>query len=169
MASDILWICISVPLTVVVTAIVNWILNRPKKIKAQRELEARERQELKDKQEEMMKALTQLCKDQDAEHKVVAAEREEILHKLNDIQEGNHLLRKGVQILLKNELKLRYEYWLKKGYAPVDAKDDLEIMYQVYHTLGQNGVLTSTHDRFLQLPNERVVKKDKTAVEDDNC
>lgn len=158
MLNDILWICVSVPVTILVTALVNWILNRPKTLKAARDAEETERQELNKKQNEIMEALDQLRQYQEAEHQAVAAEREVILRKLEDIQEGNHLLRQGVQILLKNELKIRYEYWLKRGYAPVDAKDDLEKMYQVYHNLGQNGVLTATHDKFLLLPDERVVR-----------
>lgn len=159
MLNDILWICVSIPVTLIVTALVNWFLNRPKKIKEQRELDKQERQELKDKQEELLELLKKLQHTQDEEHEAVGKERAEIIQRLDDIQNGNHLLKKGVQILLKNELKLRYEHWLKKGYAPVDAKEDLEKMYQVYHTLGQNGVLTAIHDKFLLLPNERVVDK----------
>lgn len=162
MLNDILWICISIPVTLIVTALVNWFLNRPKKIKEQREQDKQERQELKDKQEELLELLKKLQQTQNAEHEAVSKERTEILQRLGDIQNGNHLLKKGVQILLKNELKLRYEHWLKKGFAPVDAKDDLEKMYQVYHTLGQNGVLTATHDRFLLLPDERVAREPKT-------
>ena len=50
---------------------------------------------------------------------------------------------------------------LKKKYAPVDAKDDLEKMYGVYHTLGANGVLDHTREQFLNLPDERVVRNKK--------
>ena len=61
------------------------------------------------------------------------------------------------------KLKIRYEKWLKLGYAPVDAKDDLEKMYVIYHKLGSNGVMDHIREQFLDLPDERVVKniKDK--------
>ena len=69
-----------------------------------------------------------------------------------------------MQATLKNELKIRYENWLKKGYAPIDAKDDLERMYQIYHGLGKNGVLTKLHDQFMDLPLEKPRKQYKEAV-----
>lgn len=163
MAHDILWICISVPLTIAITAVVNWILNRPKKIKEQRDLEAQERKELKDKQDEMMRALNRLCKDQDAEHRAVAAEREEILRKLSDIQNGNRLLKKGVQILIRDELRVGYDKWINKGYAPPEHKKDLEDKYQIYHTLGQNGIMDHRRETFLNLPDEKVVEKKRTS------
>lgn len=163
MAHDILWICISVPLTIAITAVVNWILNRPKKIKEQRDLEAQERKELKDKQDEMMRALNRLCKDQDAEHKAVTAEREEILQKLSDIQEGNHLLKKGVQLLIRDELRVGYDKWIAKGFAPPGDKKDLEDKYQIYHKLGQNGIMDHRREIFLDLPDEKVVEKKRTS------
>ena len=64
------------------------------------------------------------------------------------------LLKKGIQALLKNDLKVRYDYWMEAGYAPEDAKDDLESEYQIYHSLGKNGVMDSRRERFLKLPTE---------------
>ena len=64
------------------------------------------------------------------------------------------LCMRGIQVLLKNELKVRYDHWLDLGYAPEDAKDDLEREYQVYHSMGKNGVMDSRREKFLRLPNE---------------
>lgn len=64
------------------------------------------------------------------------------------------LLKKGIQALLKNDLKVRYDYWMEEGYAPEDAKDDLESEYQIYHNLGKNGVMDSRREKFLKLPTE---------------
>ena len=64
------------------------------------------------------------------------------------------LCMRGIQVLLKNDLKVRYDYWLELGYAPEDAKDDLEKEYQVYHSMGKNGVMDSRRAKFLNLPNE---------------
>lgn len=73
------------------------------------------------------------------------------MNKQHDID----LLKQGVQALLKNELKVRYDYWLRFGYAPEDAKDDLEQEYQVYHSLGKNGVMDERRAKFLQLPDSK--------------
>ena len=64
------------------------------------------------------------------------------------------LLKKGIQALLKNDLKVRYDHWLGEGYAPEDAREDLEAEYQIYHSLGKNGVMDDRHQRFLALPKE---------------
>ena len=69
-------------------------------------------------------------------------------------EEEWHLLKKGIQALLKNDLKVRYDYWLDEGDAPEDAREDLEAEYQIYHSLGKNGVMDDRRHRFLALPKE---------------
>lgn len=69
-------------------------------------------------------------------------------------EEDWRLIKKGIQALLKNDLKVRYDYWLDQGYAPEDARDDLEDEYQIYHALGKNGVMDDRHNRFLAQPTE---------------
>ena len=64
------------------------------------------------------------------------------------------LIKKGIQALLKNDLKVRYDYWLDQGYAPEDAREDLEAEYQIYHALGKNGVMDDRRRRFLAQPKE---------------
>ena len=69
-------------------------------------------------------------------------------------EEDWRLLKKGIQALLKNDLKVRYDYWLDEGYALEDAREDLEAEYQIYHALGKNGVMDDRRQRFLSLPKE---------------
>ena len=69
-------------------------------------------------------------------------------------EEDWHLLKKGIQALLKNDLKVRYDYWLDEGYALDDAREDLEAEYRIYHSLGKNGVMDDRRQRFLALPKE---------------
>ena len=64
------------------------------------------------------------------------------------------LLKKGIQALLKNDLKVRYDYWLDQKYAPEDAREDLEAEYCIYHALGKNGVMDGRRAKFLDLPTE---------------
>ena len=68
--------------------------------------------------------------------------------------EDFRLLKKGIQALLKNDLKVRYDYWIDKGYSPEDAREDLEAEYRIYHALGKNGVMDGRRARFLNLPTE---------------
>jgi hypothetical protein len=67
-------------------------------------------------------------------------------------EEDIRLLQKGIQALLKNDLKVRYDYWLDQEYAPEDAREDLEAEYRIYHSLGKNGVMDGRRARFLNLP-----------------
>lgn len=64
------------------------------------------------------------------------------------------LIKQGLQAILKNDLKVRYEYWIGEGYAPDDARDDLEAEYKIYHALGKNGVMDGRRKKFLNLPTE---------------
>lgn len=65
--------------------------------------------------------------------------------------EDFRLLKKGIQALLKNDLKVRYDYWLDQNYAPEDAREDLEAEYRIYHALGKNGVMDGRRNKFLNL------------------
>lgn len=76
--------------------------------------------------------------------------RQEDQKKANDV----YLLKKGIQALLKNDLKVRYDFWIEAGYAPEDAKDDLEDEYKIYHALGKNGVMDSRREKVLKLPSD---------------
>lgn len=69
-------------------------------------------------------------------------------------EEDFRLLKKGIQALLKNDLKVRYDYWIDQDYAPEDAREDLEAEYRVYHSLGKNGVMDGRRKKFLNLPTE---------------
>lgn len=77
--------------------------------------------------------------------------------KQEDAKRGEdlRLLQRGIQALLKNDLKVRYDFWLDEGYAPEDAREDLEAEYQIYHALGKNGVMDDRRNRFLGLPIEK--------------
>lgn len=140
---------LTVAVTIIVTTLVNYFLSTPKRFKKQKE---QEHQEVMKKIDDLERHVTEKLQQQD--------QGQESLKK--DID----LLKSGNQAIIKNELKLRYEYWLKKRYAPVDAKDDLEKMYCIYHSLGKNGVMDHIREQFLDLPDERVVKEKESKKED---
>lgn len=82
--------------------------------------------------------------------------KKEEANKDEDIQ----LIKRGLQAILKNDLKVRYEYWIDQKYAPDDARDDLEAEYNIYHALGKNGVMDGRRKKFLNLPTEIPEKED---------
>lgn len=128
---------LTVIVTAVTTALVNRFLSIPKKWKEQRKMES---QQILSKIDNLESHLTEKIQQQ----------YEDVKQLKKDVD----LLKQGSQATMKNELKLRYQNWLKLRYAPMDAKDDLEKMYAIYHQLGANGVLTELHREFLSLPTE---------------
>lgn len=141
-----IWAQIVVPIataggTLIITSIINYILSSPKRIKKKKE----------DAYQGLLNKLDEFKEDLDAKVESQNAKRAYM-------QKDVDLLKLGTQTMLRNDLKLRYEHWLSKGFAPIDAKDDLERMYQVYHNLGANGVMDAMREDFLNLPDERVKK-----------
>lgn len=60
----------------------------------------------------------------------------------------------GVQALLRDRMLHNYNKYIELGYAPIFAKENFENMYQQYHGLGGNGVMTQLHSEFMELPTE---------------
>ena len=145
--------------TLLVTFVFNWFTNRPK-IRRQREEEERKKRE-----QEQEKFRAELKADVQAVHDEASKQNDQ--HKqeyksfskiILDIKNINKIQNLGLQAVLKDVLKIRYLEWIDKGYAPMDVRDDLEHMFQVYEKLGKNGVMNNLRERFLCLP---VDPKDK--------
>ena len=119
---------ISCAIALTITFIFNIIVNAPRKHKEKHD------QELADFRKENLEQFGILSRD------------------ICQLKDENRVQMEGIQAVLKNDLKVRYLKWIKLKYAPMDAKDDLERMYSVYHKLGANGVMDSLREEFLALP-----------------
>lgn len=141
--------------TLLVTFVFNWFTNRPKK---RREEEAkREEQrkiELKELKEELLAKIEEVKQERITEREACGRDHIGLVNLVTDIQRTNKAQNIGLQAVLKDLLKIRYLEWIHRGYAPMDARDDLEKMYQAYHGLNGNGVVTELRNRFLELPIE---------------
>ena len=141
--------------TLLVTFVFNWFTNRPKK---RREEEAkREEQrkiEIKELKEELLAKIEEVRQERITEREACGKDHTELVKLIVKIQSNSKAQSAGLQAVLKDLLKIRYLEWINRGYAPMDSRDDLEKMYQSYHNLGANGVLTSLRDQFLALPVE---------------
>ena len=78
-----------------------------------------------------------------------------ILARLRNQENRQHALELGVQALLRDRMLHNYNKYNEQGYAPIYAKENFENMYQQYHELGGNGVMTQLHIEFMELPVER--------------
>ena len=61
-------------------------------------------------------------------------------------------IRLGTQALLRAQLISDWNYYSKKGYAPIYARENFENVYTQYHNLGANGVMDDIRAKFLALP-----------------
>lgn len=66
----------------------------------------------------------------------------------------------GLQSLLRAEIIRQNEKYVERGYCPIYAKDALRRVYEAYHALGSNGVMTDLYNDVMQLP-EAPPKKDE--------
>ena len=143
-------------ITLLVTFIFCWITNKTKVKMEKAKKERAERKAENDEFREELRKMVQSVHDESNKQNADCQRDHQCLAKLvAQIKETNIAQNKGLQAVLKDLLKIRYLEWIHKGYAPMDARDDLERMYTAYHNLGANGVLTALRNEFLALPVER--------------
>ena len=149
MKETIITTIVTVTISLIITFLFNGLVNRPKKKRQEEEKREADRQQFK---ADLLCSMSQENQKIYEELKKHSAADEEIR---SDLQ----LCKLGLQTVIKNTLKIRYEKWIREGQAPLDAKDDLERMYKVYHQLGANGVMDSLREKFLALPDAVPNKK----------
>lgn len=147
--------------TLVVTFIFNWVTNRPKKRKEMEEKERIKREQEQAKFREELKADVEEVHNEALRQNDDCRRQHQCLAQIvADIQKTNKAQNLGLQTVLKDLLKIRYLEWIDRGYAPMDARDDLEHMFQSYELLGKNGVMNDLRNKFLSLPLEKPANKD---------
>lgn len=78
-----------------------------------------------------------------------------ILSRLHQQETQQKALEMGVQALLRDRMLHSYNKYTELGYSPVYAKENFENLYQQYHGLGGNGVMTQLHVEFMELPSNK--------------
>lgn len=147
-------------ITLLVTFIFNWVVNRPAKKKKEKEIEKQERaEELNKIKEELNKIMQELRDDVTEERAGCKKDHCSLVTLIKTMQEKltksemmDIALSNGLQSVLRDLLKIRYLEWVGKGYTTIDAKDDLEHMYEAYHNLGGNSTITELRNKFIKLP-----------------
>lgn len=67
-------------------------------------------------------------------------------------------LKQGMQSLLRNEIVRIYDTQMKLGYCSSYMKENIKDMYESYHLLKGNGLVTSMVNQLYDLPSERKEK-----------
>lgn len=159
-------------ITLLVTFIFNWVTNRPTVKRKEKEKQEAKQKEILDKlKSELQQSVDNLKAEVIEERKGCKADHCSLVKIINKIQEdmkknqlkadkANALQNASLQSVLRDLLKIRYLEWLDRGYTTIDAKDDLEHMYEAYHGLGGNSTITTLRDKFIKLPLREEIKKE---------
>ena len=71
------------------------------------------------------------------------------------MQEASEAERAGLVALLRERMMSNYYKYEERGAAPMYARENYDLMYQAYHKLGGNGLLTDMYERFMNIPLEK--------------
>ncbi len=64
-------------------------------------------------------------------------------------------LKNGMKALLRNEIVRIYDKHEELGYCPSYMKENIKEMYENYHKLGGNGMITKMVEKLYELPNAK--------------
>lgn len=78
-----------------------------------------------------------------------------IINRMKRSETRQTALELGVQALLRDRMIYSYNKYIDDGHAPIYAKENFSNMYQQYHELGANGVMTKLYEEFMALPVEQ--------------
>ena len=135
--------------TLLVTLLFNWVTNGPKRLKERR------RKEMDEFRAEVKKSVQEVKEEANQQNDQCKHDHQCLSKIVVSVQKSSEAQNAGLQAVLKDLLKIRYLEWINQGYAPMDARDDLERMYKAYHGLGANGVMDGLRKEFLKLPVEK--------------
>jgi hypothetical protein len=106
-----------------------------------------------------------ILESQRSKEEIKADIRDAIREAVEPMKKDLEMIKKGTQAGLRYDLFMMADEWLAKGFCPRRIKSDFEHLYTQYHLLGKNGVMDSTYQAILALPEalpEKKVVKRKT-------
>ena len=76
----------------------------------------------------------------------------------------NKAMYESMKSLMLSQLIQAYNFWTPKGYAPIYARQNFEMLYANYKLLGGDGFADDIHGKFCMLPTEKVKKKQEKEI-----
>lgn len=84
---------------------------------------------------------------------------------INKELEDTILIRKALQVILRDRLRELYTKYTKRSYIDIADKDLFDSMYKIYHKLGQNGVMDGMYNKVMSLPTSQQYNSSKKQKE----
>lgn len=75
-----------------------------------------------------------------------------------ETERENQATKEGLQALLRDGVINRYDKYMARGYILVRELENVESMYNAYHTLGGNGTITQLMKELRELPHSKAVE-----------
>ena len=93
----------------------------------------------------------ELKKTENSIRQIVREELSEIHEKIKMIEDSVSLNKKADQALLRNRLYILYRQCHEKGFRTNEETVNWLNMYNIYHSLGSNGVMDNVKDDFFRI------------------
>lgn len=78
----------------------------------------------------------------------------QIIRRQKEESAKSRALQEGMQALLRDRIIQAYNHYQDKRYCPIYGKENVKRMYDAYHVLGGNDVVTQLKDKLLAMPEE---------------
>ncbi len=82
---------------------------------------------------------------------------------IKKIRKRDEALEDGIECLLRAELIRAHKEYKRKGFCPIYARESITKMYDAYHGLGGDGVITGLKNEVLALPTEEPQKEESSS------
>ena len=83
---------------------------------------------------------------------LAAASYRRISKHMRHTQKKDRALDDGMRALLRDRIISACDHYFEKGYAPVYARENITSMYDAYHSLGGDGIVTDMVRQTMELP-----------------
>ena len=92
---------------------------------------------------------------------IIRSEVAPIAQDIATIKHDQELLKRGSQVTCRMILENIYAEAERDGWCPSETKQRFEDTYQIYHSLGRNGVMDAKRERLLAMPETKPVRQNK--------
>ena len=87
---------------------------------------------------------------------VIAAGYKRLSKRIKTDQVKDKALDNGMRALLRDRIIQACDHYFEKGFLPLYARENIQSMYDAYHGLGGDGIITDMVKRVMALPYKRV-------------
>lgn len=85
---------------------------------------------------------------------LLGIDQKTIVKKQDEERRKSAALQEGMKALLRDRIIQAYNHYQEKGHWPIYGKENVKRMYDAYHVLGGNDMITRLKDTLMEMPEE---------------